>query len=191
MTKAPLTLEFVTTLYSIKEWVILPLPQEASEALPSRGQVSMAGTVNGCEVVTVLEPDGRWGHWMRVSDALQQQAGIRAGDEVRVRLTTGAAWPEPQVPDDVEVALADAPDMVKEKWQDITPMARWEWVRWIRATANPETRAIRIEKTMSKLSGKHRRPCCFNLAACTEPYVAKNSQLLPPSGGEGLSTPSA
>jgi hypothetical protein len=34
---------------------------------------------------------------------------------------------------------------------DITPLARWDWIRWIGATRNPDTRAIRIEKALSKL----------------------------------------
>lgn len=83
-----------------------------------------------------------------------------------------------QVPTDLADALRLAPEEVRDKWQDITPMARWEWVRWIDATRNQETRAIRIDKTVSKLQGSHRRPCCFDLAACTEPYLMKAGQLM-------------
>jgi hypothetical protein len=57
-------------------------------------------------------------------------------------------------------------------------MARWEWVRWIGATTSTDTRAIRIEKTVSKLNGKHRRPCCFNLAACTDMELSKSGRLI-------------
>ena len=27
--------------------------------------------------------------------------------------------------------------MLRDAWEDITPMARWEWVRWVQATSNP------------------------------------------------------
>jgi len=57
-------------------------------------------------------------------------------------------------------------------------MARWEWIRWMNATLSQETRKIRVEKTIGKLNGKHRRPCCFNLAACTEPYLMKSGRLM-------------
>jgi uncharacterized protein YdeI (YjbR/CyaY-like superfamily) len=115
---------------------------------------------------------------MRVSDELQKAAGVHAGDEVTVEMTSNPTWPEPEVPKDLTDALQDASIKVKEKWEDITPMARWEWIRWMNATLSQETRKVRIEKTISKLNGKHRRPCCFNLAACTEPYLMKNGQLM-------------
>ena len=178
--KAPVTISFETTLYMLKDWVVLPVPEADSEKLPSRGQVSVTGTINGVSFTTVLEPDGRWAHWMRVGDALQKAAGVKAGDTVRVEIMTNDVWPEPVVPEDFAEALTVAPQKVKDKWRDITPMARWEWIRWMNATLSQETRAVRIEKTVSKLNGAHRRPCCFNLAACTEPYLMKNGRLIEP-----------
>lgn len=46
-------------------------------------------------------------------------------------------------------------------WTDITPLARSEWVCWVISGKKLETRGIRIEKTLSKLQGGMRRPCCF------------------------------
>jgi len=156
----------------------LPVPKEESLKLGSRGQISVTGTLNGHEFKTVLEPDGRWSHWLRVTDDMQKAVGVKSGDTVEVTLTNGADWPEPEVPKDLKDALATAPQKVKDKWKDITPMARWEWIRWMNATLSQETRKIRVEKTIGKLNGKHRRPCCFNLAACTEPYLMKSGRLM-------------
>ena len=39
----------------------------------------------------------------------------------------------------------------------------------------------RIEKTISKLDGEHRRPCCFNLAACTDPELSRSGKLIDPA----------
>ena len=178
MKSAPITTGFKTKLYTLKDWTILPIPKEESLKLGSRGQISVTGTLNGHEFNAVLEPDGRWSHWIRITDDMQDRAGVQSGDTVDVELTNQAAWPEPTVPKDLKDALKIAPEKVKEKWNDITPMARWEWIRWMNATLSQETRAIRIEKTISKLNGKHRRPCCFNLAACTEPYVMKSGRLM-------------
>lgn len=172
------TVQFQTKAYSIKDWTIVELPEADSLQMPSRGQVSVTGTINGNEFATVLEPDGRAGHWFHVMPELEKIANVKPGDDVSVELTTSTVWPEPTIPKDFAKALKTAPDKVKEKWDDITPMARWEWIRWMNSTANEGTRTVRIEKTISKLNGKHRRPCCFNLAACTEPYVAKSGQLL-------------
>jgi antitoxin component of MazEF toxin-antitoxin module len=180
MKSVPVTIRFKSTLYTLKDWLILPVPKDESVKLSSRGQISIIGTLNGHEFSTVLEPDGRWSHWMRVSDELQKAAGVKSGDEVTVEMTTSSIWPEPVVPKDLKEALDVAPQKVKDKWKDITPMARWEWIRWMNATLSQETRKVRIEKTISKLNGKHRRPCCFNLAACTEPYLMKSGRLMEP-----------
>lgn len=181
MKNAPVTISFKTTLYTLKDWVILPVPKNESVKLPSRGQISVTGLINGHEFKTVLEPDGRWSHWMRVTDELQKAVDVKSGDTVKVQMTTSKVWPEPTLPKDFVDALKVAPEKVKDKWQDITPMARWEWIRWMNATLSQETRKVRIEKTVSKLNGKHRRPCCFNLAACTEPYLMKGARLMEPT----------
>ena len=46
-------------------------------------------------------------------------------------------------------------------WQDITPLARNEWICWVTSGKKVETRRIRIEKAISKLKGGMRRPCCW------------------------------
>jgi hypothetical protein len=171
-------IQFEATTYVVKDQMILRLPENESEKLPSRGQVSVKVKMNGHEFQTVLEPDGYWGHWMRITEEIQNKADIKAGDTVTVELIVVKEWPEPLVPKDVDTALKAAPEKVKEKWKDITPMARWEWIRWVNSTGNTDTRAIRIEKTISKLNGTHRRPCCFNLAACTDPELSKSGRLI-------------
>lgn len=50
-------------------------------------------------------------------------------------------------------------------WQDITPLARNEWICWVTSGKLAETRNIRIQKAISKMSGGMRRPCCW--AGCT------------------------
>jgi hypothetical protein len=175
------TIRFEAPLYILKEWTILRLPEQESLRLPSRGQVAVKGTINGHEFQTVLEPDGYWGHWMRVSPELQKAVGISAGDTATLEIEPTKDWPEPEVPKDFAKALETAPQKVKDKWKDITAMARWEWIRWVNSTGNMDTRSIRIEKSISKMNGSHRRPCCFNLAACTDPYLSKSGRLMEPT----------
>ena len=61
---------------------ILRLPDDASAKLPSRGQVAVKGVVNGLAFQTVLEPDGRRGHWLRVDEKLRQALAVSEGDTV-------------------------------------------------------------------------------------------------------------
>jgi hypothetical protein len=174
-------IRFDAMLYTIGKWTILRLPEKASEKLPSRGQVAVKGTINGHEFQTVLEPDGHWGHWMRVDGKVQKTAGISAGDTATLEIEPTRDWPEPSVPKDLETALAAAPQKIQDLWNAITPMARWEWVRWVNATKNPATRERRVEVSISKMNSGKRRPCCFNLSACTDPDLSKNGRLLEPA----------
>jgi hypothetical protein len=175
------TIRFDGTLYIIDDWTIVRLPEKASAKLPSRGQVAVQGTINGHEFRAVLEPDGSFGHWMSVDRQLQQTASVSAGDTARLEIEPTKGWPEPSVPQDLEAALTAAPQEIRDLWKDITPMARWEWVRWVNATNNPDTRKRRVEVSISKMNSGKRRPCCFNLAACTDPHLSRNGRLVEPA----------
>jgi len=172
---------FDATPFPIGKSTILRLPQKASLKLPSRGQVAVQGKINGHAFRTVLEPDGNFGHWMKLDRKLRAGAALRAGDSATLEIESVKEWPEPSVPQDLKAALAAAPQNIRDLWKEITPMARWEWVRWVNATPNPDTRRRRVEVTISKMQNGKRRPCCFNLAGCTDPDLSKNGKLLDPS----------
>ena len=178
-------IRFETTLFTINDWTILRLPEEASAKLPSRGMLMVKGTLNGIPFKTVLEPDGKYGpglkpsHWFVPSKKLLDDARAVAGDTVQVSLEVTKEWIEPEVPEDVKKALSSSPK-ASALWKDITPSARWDWIRWIRAVKTPETRQKHIEVALSKLNKGMRRPCCFNRNLCSEPYVSHNWVLLEP-----------
>lgn len=175
--KAPLAIRFVGTAHRVGQSTILPLPPDASRRLRSRGQVAVDGTINGRRFEAVLEPDGRSGHWLKLDGNMQRAVHLVAGDTAKIEIAPSTAWPEPKVPPDLQAALAAAPQRIKEIWTDITPMARWEWVRWVNATRNPITRSRRVEVTISKMAHGKRRPCCFDLSACTDPELSLNGKL--------------
>ena len=117
---------------------------------------------------------------MRVGDTLQRAAGISAGDTAALDIELTKDWPEPSVPQDLATALEASPQQIQARWNEITPMARWEWVRWVNATKKPDTRRRRVDVSISKMKGEKRRPCCFNLSACTDPDLSKNGRLFEP-----------
>jgi hypothetical protein len=174
----PLPVRFEATLQAVAGRTILRLPDATSQTLPSRGQVAVRGAINGHPFETVIEPDGDFGHWMSVDARLQEAVGAGPGDRATVEVVPTKEWPEPSVPPDLREALSSAPREVQELWRAITPMARWEWVRWINATKNPNTRKRRVEVSISKMRGGKRRPCCFNLASCTDPELSRSGKLV-------------
>lgn len=173
-------ISFKTKLFKIHTWTILLLPKNASAQLPSRGQVMVKGTINNFQFQTALEPDGNGSHWLQVTTAMQKSIHVAAGDTVSVTIEPTKDWPEPEVPADIQAAL-DADPQIEALWKRVTPLARWEWIRWIRATNQKETRKHRIEVACSKLMAGERRPCCFNRNMCCVPEVSKSGVLLTPA----------
>lgn len=142
-------------------WSFLTLPDEASDKLPSRGMVSVEGTLNGFPLRVTLEPDGRGGHWLKLDGKLIERAGAATGDIVHLEITPVAEEPEPSVPSDLRKALAAAPQ-ARKVWANITPMARRDWIQWITSGKRAETRGLRIGKACDMLAKGKRRPCCFD-----------------------------
>src|SRR3979409_1748697 len=99
------TIRFHAALYTIDKWTIFRLPDKASRKLPSRGQVAVQGTINGHGFQAVLEPDGHFGHWMRIDGQLKQTAALGAGDTATLEIESRKDWPEPSVPQDLETEL--------------------------------------------------------------------------------------
>ena len=180
------TISFEAELYNINSWTILRLPEDASARLPSRGMTMVSGTMNGVPFKTLLEPDGRYApgqqssHWFRPDKKLLEDAGVAAGDSVEISMEPTKEWIEPEVPEDLKKALSTSPK-AEVIWKDITPLARWDWIRWIRAVKTPETRQKHIEVALDKLNKGMRRPCCFNRNLCSDPAVSKNWSLLEPT----------
>lgn len=179
-------IRFETKLFKINSWTILRLPESASSKLPSRGMTMVSGTLNGAPFKAVLEPDGKYGpglkpsHWFAPDKKLLSDAKAKVGDTVEVTIEPTKEWIEPEVPTDVKKALASSPK-AEALWKDITPMARWDWIRWIRAVKTDEIRQKHLEVMLDKLNKGMRRPCCFNRNLCSEPTVSKNWILLDPT----------
>jgi hypothetical protein len=171
------TIRFEAKPTKIGALTILRLPKSASAKLPSRGMVMVQGKVNDSSFQIPLEPDGRGSHWLKVEKNMHKAA---KAETVTIEIEPIKEWPEPKVPSDLKKALTDAPT-AHATWKDITPMARWDWIRWIGSTKNLETRRKRIGVALSKMNAGSRRPCCFNRSSCTDPSVSNNGVLLEPT----------
>jgi uncharacterized protein YdeI (YjbR/CyaY-like superfamily) len=65
-----------------------------------------------------------------------------------------------RVPADLRKALGSDP-AARAAWEDITPIARNEWICWTTYVKKPETRKDHVERTCSELKEGMRRPCCW------------------------------
>jgi len=75
----------------------------------------------------------------------------------RKQIATGVVH---KVPADLRDALLSDPKALAA-WEDITPLARNEWICWVEDAKKPETRTRRIQRARVDLTGGKRRPCCW------------------------------
>lgn len=63
-------------------------------------------------------------------------------------------------PADIRKAIAAAPE-AKAQWDDLTPIARRDFISWIESAKQEQTRKKRIDRACSMLAEGKRRPCCY------------------------------
>ena len=65
-----------------------------------------------------------------------------------------------KLPADLKKALA-SDSKARAVWEDITPLARNEWICWVTFVKKPETRSNHVERVCLELKEGMRRPCCW------------------------------
>lgn len=65
-----------------------------------------------------------------------------------------------KVPKDLATILRAKPKILA-LWNDLTPLARNEWICWIEYPKKAETRTRHIERIQEDLLKGKRRPCCW------------------------------
>jgi uncharacterized protein YdeI (YjbR/CyaY-like superfamily) len=69
-----------------------------------------------------------------------------------------------EVPEDLRKALV-SDESALERWEDLTPLARNEWICWVISNKKLETRKNHIDRVITELLEGVRRPCCW--VGCT------------------------
>jgi len=64
------------------------------------------------------------------------------------------------VPEDLIIVLRATPDLL-EKWNDLTPLQRNEWICWLTIVKKEVTRKDHLERLSRELLEGKRRPCCW------------------------------
>ncbi|MGQ7248762.1 YdeI/OmpD-associated family protein [Halomonas sp. V046] len=142
-------------------WAFVILPKSASAKLPRRGRTTVEGSLDGVAFQATLEPDGQLSHWLRVDAPLLERTGATFGDRVALEIMSAAQEPEPEVPPDVQRALAQAPEALAV-WKATTTIARLDWLHWITSAKQAKTREKRIGDACHMLAAGKRRVCCFD-----------------------------
>ncbi len=77
-----------------------------------------------------------------------------------------------EVPEDMKKALTANAGLL-EKWNELTPIARNEWICWTTIVKKEETRAAHIVRLSEDVSAGKKRPCCWPGCPHRNPKSAK------------------
>jgi hypothetical protein len=65
-----------------------------------------------------------------------------------------------KVPPDLQKAIV-SDSAALSIWEDLTPLARNEWICWVTFVKKDETRKEHIKRLLNELKEGMRRPCCW------------------------------
>ena len=65
-----------------------------------------------------------------------------------------------EIPTDLRKALT-ADRAARAIWEDLTPLARNEWICWVTFVKKDETRKEHVKRAITELKEGIRRPCCW------------------------------
>lgn len=65
------------------------------------------------------------------------------------------------VPQDLRGAITSSQEVL-DAWNDLTPLARNEWICWTTYVKKEETRKQHVDRVRADLLKGKRRPCCWS-----------------------------
>ncbi|WP_339317492.1 YdeI/OmpD-associated family protein [Paenibacillus sp. FSL R10-2734] len=132
-------------------WTYLNVPLDTEEIFETKSRVQVKGSVNGIPYRGTLMPHGNGKHFMVVKKELRDLAKAQPGDTVRVTMEQDYQLREVEAPEDFLDALS-AHEQAEAYFNSLAYSYQKEYVAWIEGAKRPETRASRIEKSVSKLA---------------------------------------
>jgi hypothetical protein len=146
-------LEFETTLVRLPgkiAWTVFYVPAAFTDAIGTKGRVTVRAIVDGAAFHGTLLPSSR-GHYQVYNQAMRAHGGKEIGDTVHVVLEADAQPRTLEIPPDVAVALAGR-DTAAEHFSALPYYIRREEINKITAAKTPPTRERRIAALMEKLT---------------------------------------
>ena len=132
----------------------LQVPDEVVEKLGAGKRPPVRVTVGGHTYRTTVAPMAG-AYWVPLAAEHREAAGVRADQEVDVGIELDTAPREVVLPEDLATAMDAA---ARSAFNGLAPSHQKEWVRWVEEAKRPETRANRIERTVTSLrEGKKSR----------------------------------
>jgi hypothetical protein len=129
---------------------VVLVPPEVASALGGLKQMRVVGTVNGvAHQSSTMALAGR-GLFMGVHKATRRAAGVAIGDEAEIEVARDDRPRVLQLAPELEAALSAEPEL-RARFEALAFTRRRELADPVAEARKPETRAARLEKTLTRL----------------------------------------
>jgi hypothetical protein len=134
---------------------VVTLPFDV-RAVFGRARCPVRVTINGHTWRTSTQVYGD-GYHVVVNATVREQAGVQAGDLVRVDVRKDVSTRATPLPAELAACLRTDPE-AKGAFESLAPSHRREYARWVAQAKLPETRARRSVAATERLKADRRRP---------------------------------
>lgn len=141
------TIEVVLEKHPKMEATGITIPFDVEKVFGAK-RVPVKATVNGAVYTgSIVRMNGKY--MLGIPKAFRDEAGISAGDMIKVTIEADTAPRTVEVPNDLASAIKKAG--ASAAWEKLAYSHRKEHVRAVEEAKKPETRVKRIEKTIEML----------------------------------------
>tara|TARA_R110002020_G_scaffold243498_2_gene457033 strand:- start:6264 stop:6650 length:387 start_codon:yes stop_codon:yes gene_type:complete len=95
--------------------------------------------------------------WLAQQLAIYRFTGFWQADCMKSKISGGLVH---ELPTDLIDALTETTE-VTNLWEELTPIARNEFICWVEDAKQDKTRTRRIKRTVEELLEGQKRPCCW------------------------------
>lgn len=131
-------------------WVIVRIPFDVAAVWGKRGQLRVAGEINGFAFRTTLFPTGDGHHLLLVNKQMQKGAEARLGMTARFRLEPDLEKRQASMPPELQEAFKDDPALYRW-YQQLNPSARHDIARWVADVKSAAARMRRTEQIVERM----------------------------------------
>jgi hypothetical protein len=139
--------QFSATIYKIGINFAVDVPPEVSLAFGMRGNVPVAGTVNGLPLNATFVPVGEGRHRLFLNGETRKALNVGEGDTVDVSISLDT---EPRIrpmPPEFQEAL-DNNKEAKDAWEKLSPSHQKEILSYLNNLKSPESLKRNVDKAI-------------------------------------------
>ena len=148
-------------------WVIVRIPFDAAALWGKRGQIRVAGEINGFAFRATLFPTGDGHHLLLVNKQMQKGGRTALGMTARFGLEPDLEKRVVTMPAELKSAIEEEPSL--HRWyQQLNPSWRSEIAKWVGGVESPAARVRRtdqmVERMLATMEAERELPPILRLA---------------------------